>query len=324
MSSDRRYYGMGTWGLWESKHPTDLSSTKLSLTALANEPGFDVHSFRELRRKVAFLNVMNKTSYLLYRGQQADYPFAPTILRSRWTMPGSGYPISIAEQRAFYWTELQQICDQVTMKLDGLLPRWRPFKQWPSKPWLRVAPWSVIQHYELWPTPLLDFTSSLRVAASFALGPDSEAARQNRRTEGYLYVNAFDAIAGDLMEDLDDHSGCAVLRLSAVCPPSAERPHLQDGYLVGNPNFSSSDLTPGQPFGPAATLIAKFHLIDAPSNGTSSTFWDEDFPRHTEESLLPTHGDELGEALREALQYEIAGRVQFSVRSEQAHGPQQR
>jgi uncharacterized protein YcgL (UPF0745 family) len=313
MPSTRNYYGMGAWELWENKHPPDLSAQKLSLASLANEPAFDAHSFRDLQRKVAFLNVMNKTSHLLYRGQRRDFPFVPTLLRSRWTAPGTGSPISIDDQREWYWRELQQVSEQVTIQLEGQLPRWRPFKQWTSEPWLRIAPWSVIQHYELWPTPLLDFTSSLRVAASFALWPDSEASRENRRTDGYLYVNAFDTITGDLMEDLDGNSDSAVVRLSAVCPPFAERPHLQEGFLVGNPNFSSSDLKAGERFGPAARLIAKFHLIDVEADAASSGFWDEDFPRHTNESLLPTKGDPLGEALERSFQYRITGRVDVSV-----------
>ena len=314
----RRYYGMGAWELWTREHPLDLTEKKRPLAELATEPIFEVHTFRELQRKVAFLNVMNKTSNLLYRGQHRDRAFAPTLLRNRWTPPRSASEIFIDDQRKWYWDELERMCALITAGLDGRMPRWRPFKYWPEEPWLRVAPWSVIQHYELWPSPMLDFTSSLRVAASFALGTDSEAARRKPRTDGYVYVNAFDEITGDLM-DLNSRSATAVVRLSSVCPPTAERPHLQEGFLVGNPNLSISDLTGRQPSGPVASTIATFHLVDAPSDLTSTSFWDDDFPRHTEESLLPAQGDELGEVLRHAFEFEIvAGRVRFSLSSDSA------
>ena len=85
-----------------------------------------------------------------------------------------------------------------------------------------MAPWSLVQHYELWPTPLLDVTTSLRAATSFALGVAV------RRDEGFVYVFALDDIEGDVME-LDPRSRFAAVRLSAVCPPSTIRPHLQEG-----------------------------------------------------------------------------------------------
>jgi hypothetical protein len=33
----------------------------------------------------------------------------------------------------------------------------------------KEAVWAIAQHYELWPTPLIDITQNLRTAASFAL-----------------------------------------------------------------------------------------------------------------------------------------------------------
>ena len=49
---------------------------------------------------------------------------------------------------------------------------------------MREAKSAVTQHYGFWPTPLIDLTSSLWVAASFAL----KARQDDTVIRGFLYV----------------------------------------------------------------------------------------------------------------------------------------
>ena len=247
---------------------------------------------------------MNKTSFLLFRGQSKDREPTPTLMRERWAHPTTGKLLSMTldADREHYWDGLSRATEIVAMRLKGQLPRHRPFEQYTTRPWLRVAPWSVIQHYELWPTPFLDLTSSLRVAASFALGV------HNAPTGGFLYVIAIQKVVSDVMRQIGVDTDLTVVRLSSVCPPGTQRPHLQEGHLIGNPNFKTEDL--GQmPVSPIVDrMVAKFHVLDSPPG-----FWDPvDFPRHSWVSMLPD--DETSESLKSAMAYFMKnGRLQLGA-----------
>jgi hypothetical protein len=87
----------------------------------------------------------------------------------------------------------------------------------------QILRWAILQHYEVCATPLLDVTQSLRIAASFAsLDTDEEA---------FIFVVGIPNISGAITASAE--AGIQVIRLSSVCPPSALRPHLQEGYLLG-------------------------------------------------------------------------------------------
>src|SRR5206468_364868 len=87
----------------------------------------------------------------------------------------------------------------------------------------RVLRWAILQHYEVCLTPLLDVTHSLRIAASFA--------SINMPDKVYLFVLGVPNLSGAVTASAE--SGLQIIRLSSVCPPSAVRPHIQEGYLLG-------------------------------------------------------------------------------------------
>jgi FRG domain len=302
-------YGIKTWRAWERSKPSYLGDTKQVPRDIDNKWIHPVHSFRELFRVVAFLNVMNKTTTLLFRGQTRDLEPRPTLLRDNWTVPGSRTRVDLSLDRVYYWDQLGPLCDHVSEVLSGKLPRHAPFDQYRSQHGrrLRIAPWAVIQHYELWPTPLVDLTSSLRVAASFALG----VPRGHR--EGYVYVYDVSGIVTDLMELTRQFGHHQVpepitYRLSAVCPPSMDRPHLQEGFLMGNSQFGREDLTDTDNWYLADRLVAKFHLLDDWEGGRSK-FWSSDFPKHRLGSLLPRPADdEVKRLLDTTIHYEVIDR----------------
>jgi hypothetical protein len=247
----------------------DLSDTKEPAEMMASEV-IDVDSYTRLVDIIAFLSVMNKNLVLLFRGQGRDWEPKPSLFRADWTPPGDKISASLdGDNTAYYWTMLQEVGDIIYPVLERHgLPRWRHLRRH------QPARWAVIQHYELWPTPLLDFSTSLRIAASFAFGLDP-----NRR-EGYLFVAGVGSVRSDLM----NFKGTELaIRLNSVCPPSAVRPHLQDGVLVGHYFREDPFLEmPAQGSG-AAIPIAVFRLIN-----DRETFWSsQDFPIHTRDSLLP-------------------------------------
>jgi hypothetical protein len=169
---------------------------------------------------------MNKRLKLFYRGQTKPSLPVPSMFRDGWRR--GQVRIGKKNWRKF-WNELERIGEslygmlhpRVDSKLSA--PRWRGLRD------VREARWAVIQHYGLWPTPLIDVTTNLRIAASFAM--DNKAAKGGETREGYVYVLGMPSEAGSITFDLDQQMVLA--RLAAVCPPAARRPHFQDGFLVG-------------------------------------------------------------------------------------------
>ena len=81
-------------------------------------------------------------------------------------------------------------------------------------------------------------------------------------------------------------AGLQIVRLSSVCPPSAVRPHIQEGYLLGEypemagyeqkANYFPYEIDFGR------RLVAKFAFNPA-------TFWKGDnFPKVARKALYPS------------------------------------
>jgi FRG domain len=262
-----------------------LGDTTESSSDIAQRQPLVIHSARDLVKVLSFLNVMNKKLVLLYRGQTDDFPLLPSLERQHWFPPGGG-KVDLELDRLHYWRQLTNVEKSVRdILMQTGVPRWRPFLSHPA------ALWAVIQHYEIWPTPLLDFTSSWRVAATFAFN------FERQRRQAFLYVVGMHRVRSDLMDIgrlVPDDSAFAV-RLSAVCPPDAQRPHLQDGFLVGHYPFNESIVVHPAFSDAAAILVARIVLV----NRRHLSFWDADFPMLRRGSLLPDeHTDPLLRSLR--------------------------
>jgi len=292
-------YGIRSWNTWNRDHPDDLTPSRTRVWDVHKENPFPVTAYDELVRIVSFLHVMNKVDVLLFRGQQGRSPLVPTLLRDTWTPPprsGIG-EVPIARHRDHYWKKLDKVSAKVFQMLHddkSLLPRWHPFSLFKTKP---LAAWAVVQHYELWPTPLLDLTSSLRVAASFALGLKNDSEKRARSTEnvsspsrqrsGYLYVLRFDSVVSNLMTlDEGKPADLQAIRLNSVCPPDARRPHYQEGFLLARTRSFDQAHQLNSTESASSRLVAKFKLID------DGRFWTPDFPPHSTASLLPTESDD--------------------------------
>jgi hypothetical protein len=161
-------------------------------------------SYTELVDIVSFLSIMNKRHTLYFRGQASNWPLRPTAFRPIWTSL-NGTRHSIPNDPAVLqeiWDHLNgPIASIVLSACDGLpMPRPATLRMF------REAVWAVAQHYELWPTPLIDITPSLRVAASFALW--------GGQPSGYLYVAALPPSTNSVTFDADQHVCWPVSRLS--------------------------------------------------------------------------------------------------------------
>lgn len=243
--------------------------------------GHYVASYLELAKKVAELQFNNPDYVLLFRGQNADFlnlnnesTLRPSIFR---LTTKNGTHSDIFEKRFQVLANAEQILvDNYSnrTKFQGI----KKLKRY------RVLRWSILQHYEICYTPLLDVTHSLRIAASFA-------SEDNNSKEVFFYVVGVPNISGSVTASAE--SGIQIIRLSSVCPPSAVRPHIQEGYLLGEyPEMTAFEqkrrYEPHEiDFG--RRLIAKFRFNPA-------IFWDEDnFPQIKHNALYPDEHDPLFE-----------------------------
>jgi hypothetical protein len=247
---------IGSQSIW-SFFDANPTSRPASNHAIRGGCGHPVNSYLELARKVAELQFLNRDHVLLFRGQSKDHLTTKgnsMLKASIFRHEGKKVPSRAALERRF--ATLQQaekllVEAYVGAKLKG--PE-RLRRQ-------RLIRWSILQHYEICKTPLLDVTHSLRVAASFA-------SDRNDGDEAYLYAFGVPNLSGAVTASSE--AGLQIVRLSSACPPDAVRPHIQEGYLVGEypeiPDYEQQSHYPFYEMDFGRRLVAKFRF-------NPKTFW---------------------------------------------------
>lgn len=270
---------------------TNPELQKMTCTAIRGAQAHPVSTYMELAKKIAALQFRNRDFVLMFRGQKRDY-----LNKSRNSSIKAGLmrpptlhkeiPIALVRDRLarLKQAEAELVRHYGSVDHDGL----KRLKRY------HIIRWSILQHYEICDTPLLDVTHSLRIAASFA----SEGAED----EAYLFVLGVPNLSGAITASAE--AGLQIVRLASVCPPVAVRPHLQEGYLLGEyPDFSSIEQKENykqfeMDFG--RRLIAKFRF-------DPTHFWSKSdhFPRVPKSALYPaeTHDPmcDLAEAVKAAI-----------------------
>jgi len=223
-------------------------------TRVGAAQAFRLQTFRELVEHVARLSFVNKDYMLFYRGQAKNYrnkagisTFYPTIYR------GDYLPQSEMTERFRVLKEKGNILSRLfeERKTDG----YREVKK------RRNIQWSILQHYEVCPTPFLDFTHSLRVACSFALS-------NNKTDKGYVFIFALPYLTNRI--SLNSEHDLINIRLLSICPPTALRPYFQEGYLVSTDGITDKYDTKSE-LDFNNRLVAKFEIPN------DISFWGRDF-----------------------------------------------
>jgi hypothetical protein len=247
-------------------------------TMVRGAAGHTVKSFLELAMKVAELQFRNPDFVLMFRGQNGDHrnlkkntTLKPSLFRSA---SGSSHAPGMAllanRFQALERAEGHLINEYRRAQLLGLdrLERHRMLR------------WAILQHYEVCPTPLLDITHSLRIAASFA--------SKNRPGPAFVFVLGIPNLSGAITASAE--AGIQIIRLSSVCPPTAVRPHIQEGYLLGEypemASYSQKELYGHYEIDFGRRLIAKFRFDPA-------AFWRGDaFPQVLHNALYPPENED--------------------------------
>jgi len=245
------------WSLLENSEKAEPASN----TKVRAGKGHLVSSFLELAQKVAELQFRNRDYVFLFRGQRHDHKnrqgntsLRPTLLREAST------------KERF---EILRSAEDLLVKEYRLTGRDRLARH-------QALRWSILQHYKVCDTPLLDVTQSLRIAASFA--------SENAISEAYVYALGVPNISGAITASAE--AGIEVIRLSSVCPPEAVKPHIQEGYLLSEyPELSGASQKrhyENYELDFALRLIAKFRFMPGP-------FWEANsaFPIVPRSALYP-------------------------------------
>lgn len=231
---------------------------------VAGYDGYPVSTFRKLVEETAKLAYLNPDHLLFYRGQANDYKnkglrstFYPSIYRAEY-LP--------KRELDNLFRILDGACKQlVTLFESDKIEGYKEVKR------RRYIQWSILQHYEVCATPLLDFTHSLRVACSFAM-------QHTTNESAYIYVFGLPYLTNRISSN-SEHE-LVNIRLLSICPPKALRPYFQEGYLVGTEDVTDTyDQKTELDFN--NRLIAKFKI---PATGK---FWGDGFHQIPENSLYP-------------------------------------
>lgn len=262
---------------FDFEHTTELIWERHNATVakIRSNSGFPVKSFRELIDEISIVTIRNKTYEMFYRGQTTDYKDSqsiyykdktpktiiyPTICRPEKKEDGA-YKHSIRkEQIANRYNQLYNMVDSVAKK-RSLLPEYY---------------FALFQHYDIIPTPLIDITQSLRVAASFALRGSKS---------GFVYVLGLPFPNQSISHYAD--IGIVLVKLQNICPVNALRPRYQEGYLVGKyPFYPLKEVSDNL----ARRLVAKFYL-----DNSNDDFWDTNFQPIPDDVLFPKQDEIEGE-----------------------------
>jgi hypothetical protein len=260
----------------------------VSNSAIRQGNGRYVVNYLELAAKIAELQFRNPSHVLFFRGQSADHKSVKgySSLKSSIFRPPMGNT-TITRKLIAHRYECLAIAEKMLAARFKALKRLGTMRVQRQ----RLLRWSILQHYEVCDTPLLDVSQSLRIGASFASLNDTD--------EAFLYALAVPNISGTITASVE--AGIQVVRLAGACPPAALRPHVQEGFLLGEyPDVASADqianYKPFQ-FDFGLRIIGKFRF-------SPKRFWrDDNFPKITPAALYPQSKDWLENTTAEIHQH---------------------
>jgi len=275
---------IGKQDLWSFKD-NDEVATVVECQDVRRGDSNEVADYYELAARIAELQFRNRDYVLLYRGQKSDYKSNGST-----TLPPS---IFRRESGALLHDALPGKFKELRRCEEFLVDEFQKEHTWIGSDEIqrhRILRWSILQHYEVCSTPLLDVTHSLRIAASFA-------SNNNNSDEAFVYVIGVPNLSGAISASAE--AGLQIVRLASFCPPTAMRPHIQEGYLVGEypeigdfaqkGNYSINEIDL------ARRLVSKFKF-------NPKTFWTKSgqFQKIGPKSLYPTRSQDpfLGVAER--------------------------
>jgi hypothetical protein len=254
---------------------------KLRGKSVAQSEPIPVSTYGELIGNVAKLAYENKDYQLFFRGQDRDYrnrALSSTIYPSIYR--GEVVPQVQIEMRFSILEGLaKRLCD--AFEENNIIGFGDVLRR-------RYVQWSILQHYEVCPTPFIDLTQSLRVAASFAF-----TSTESENPIVLVFALPYPTHRITVNSEFD----LIIIRLLSICPPEALRPYYQDGYLAGTDEVTIEYKYKNE-LDFSRLLVAKFEL-------KRKHFWRAGFTSLPRNTLYPER-DRVQAICRE-LRQEVVG-----------------
>ena len=190
--------------------------SKKMITSIVRGNAIEVSSFYDLIMEIAELSYKNPDVMLFYRGQNNNYTknsiatLYPTIYRAD-NKVDINFDFKVLNEAAIKLINALKADDRIDSEELKELKK------------IKLLQYSILQHYEVCKTPLLDLTQSIKVACSFAI-------LNNKNDIGYIYVLGLPYINGRISVDSEEY--ITNVRLLSISSSAAKRPFFQEGYLV--------------------------------------------------------------------------------------------
>lgn len=206
--------------------------------SVAKADAYPMATYTDLVRIIAELSYLNRNKCLLFRGQGRDFrnkAGASTLYPSLYRRTAIAKPS--LEHDFSVLKELSSILIEEIRKVDR-----RSAEEVKKR---LCIPWAILQHYQVYETPLLDLTQSIRAACSFALDEVGKiyGETQNSPLKGgdefaFVYVLGLPYMNSGI--SIDSQEEIISLRLLSACPSLALRPYFQDAFLAGTVDITDN------------------------------------------------------------------------------------
>jgi hypothetical protein len=243
----------------------------IGITSVVAAHPMKVRTYAELVDMVAKLAYFNRRYVLFFRGQPQEYRIGnqfPTI-----------YPTYFRKyiQKTLDIDELKTKLEieQNILKIKNHIrkPRFHGAASIFESLHLR---WSLLQHYGICDTPVIDITQSLYVAASFAL---LKSKKKDGTDTGIIYVLAFPWPSKNYHNNKEEE--LYLVRLAGITPPQAKRPYRQEAYAVMSQDVDTKQINNLERYDFAQRMVCKFEI------NNSSEFWGNDMKVLPNSFLVP-------------------------------------
>lgn len=188
-------------------------------TQAVKETAIDIDTYSDLIMEVADLSIKNPGVVLFFRGQHEIHrakkyaSLYPSIFRSK-----KGKVLSDFKKLEYASDLLKVIIEDYKDEYNQ-----NAINEIQNIELLRH---SLLQHYGICGTPLLDITQSLKVACSFSLSSE----KGDMFKDGYIFVLALPYVNGRITVNYDEY--ITNIRLLSIGTSISKRPYFQEGYMV--------------------------------------------------------------------------------------------
>lgn len=207
-------------GEYKKQHGLDAETKSDKVKSFVRSNLIEINTFHDLIVEIAELSYKNPDVMLFFRGQTKNYINISTI-----DLKPSIYRKSVLGMQEKF-EGLKYFSNKLIDKIEEANNSSRielSKNEIEEISNIEILQHSILQHYEVWPTPFLDVSQSIKVACTFAsLNNDGEC--------GYIYVLALPYIKGRISVDSEEY--ITNIRLISIGSSYAKRPFFQEGYLV--------------------------------------------------------------------------------------------